>query len=385
MPTIFHLDLDSFFVSVERILNPSLKGKPVIVGANPEYGRGVVAACSYEAREYGLHSAMPIKQAYRLCPNGIYLHGHHEEYSRFSRAVKHLLEQYAPQIEQASIDEFYMDFTGTRRLYGSMFAFAKKIQNEIESKLSLPCSIGIGSNKTIAKICSDYAKPKGVTYVLPGMEKEFLAPLPVETIPGVGKVTKQKLNEKGFYLIGDITKVDEEYFALAFGKYGIDLWHKAHGKGKEYLNPPVNQKSISKERTFSKDVIDTDKMEATLFKLTGEVCQMLRDRNWQASTVSLKLRYSDFVTITRDKTIKPSDDDKIIFDTVVGLFRKAYTRRVSIRLIGIKLTKFSEYAEQENLFEDKEAIRKKMFRAITNIRNKFGYDVIRFCVPTDKS
>lgn len=378
MPTIFHLDLDSFFVSVERILDPSLKGKPVIVGANPEYGRGVVAACSYEAREYGLHSAMPIKQAYRLCPNGIYLYGHHGEYGRFSKAVKHLLERYAPQMEQASIDEFYMDFTGTERLYGSMFAFAKKLQKEIESNLSLPCSIGIGSNKTIAKICSDYAKPKGVTYVMPGMEKEFLAPLPVETIPGIGKVTKRKLNEKGFYLIGDITKVNEDYFALAFGKYGIDLWYKAHGKGKEYLNPPSKQKSISKEQTFGKDVLDVQKMEDTLFELTGEVCQTLRNRNWQASTVSLKLRYSDFVTITRDKTIKATDDDKIVFDTVNNLFRKAYTRRVSIRLIGIKLTKFSEYAEQEILFEDKDIIRKKMFRAITNIRKKFGYSAIKF-------
>ncbi len=378
MATIFHLDLDSFFVSVERILDPSLKGKPVIVGANPEYGRGVVAACSYEAREYGLHSAMPIKQAYRLCPNGIYLHGHHQEYSRFSKAVKKILEQYAPQLEQASIDEFYMDFTGTRRLYGSMFAFAKKIQYEVENMLSLPCSIGIGSNKTIAKICSDYAKPKGVTYVLPGMEKDFLSPLPVETIPGIGKVTKQKLNEKGFYLIGDITKVNEDYLAAAFGKYGLDIWRKAHGKGKEYLNSPSKQKSISKERTFGADVLDVGKMEDTLFKLTGEVCQILRDRNWQAATVSLKLRYSDFVTITRDKTIKPTDDDKIIFDTVNNLFRKSYTRRVSIRLIGIRLTKFSEFAEQEILFEDKETIRKKMFRAITNIRNKYGFSSIKF-------
>ncbi|RMD50658.1 MAG: DNA polymerase IV [Ignavibacteria bacterium] len=381
MPIIFHLDLDSFFVSVERILDPSLKGKPVIVGANPEYGRGVVAACSYEAREYGLHSAMPIKQAYRLCPHGIYLHGHHEEYSHFSKAVKKILEQYAPQLEQASIDEFYMDFTGTQRLYGSMYHFAQKLQKEIEVKLSLPCSIGIGSNKTIAKICSDYAKPKGITYVLPGMEKDFLAPLPVETIPGIGKVTKQKLNEKGFYKIGDIAKAGEDYLATAFGKYGLDIWQKAHGKGKEYLNPPTHQKSISKERTFGKDVLDVNKMEETLFRLTGEVCQLLRDRNWQASTVSLKLRYSDFVTLTRDRTIKPTDDDKIIFDTVAGLFRKAYTRRVSIRLIGIKLTKFSEYAEQEILFEDKDTIRKKMFRAITNIRDKFGYSSIKFGMP----
>jgi len=377
MHTIFHLDLDSFFVSVERILDPSLNGKPVIVGANPEYGRGVVAACSYEAREYGLHSAMPIRQAYRLCPNGIYLHGHHKEYSRFSKAVKHFLEQYAPQIEQASIDEFYMDFTGTKRIYGSMFAFAAKLQKEIQEKLSLPCSIGIGSNKTIAKICSDYAKPKGITYVLPGMEKEFLSPLPVEVIPGVGRVMQKALYEKGFRIIGDITKVPEDYFLVAFGKYGSALWQKANGGGRKYLNPPQKRKSISKERTYGKDEMNKAKIETTLFKLTGEVCQLLRNKNWQASTIGIKLRYSDFVTLTREKTIKPTDDDKIIFDTALNLFRKTYTRRVSIRLIGIRLTKFSEFSEQEILFEDKNTIRKKMFRAITKIRDKFGYSSIK--------
>ena len=378
MRTIFHLDLDAFFVSVERILEPSLNGKPVIVGANPEYGRGVIAACSYEARGYGLHSAMPIKQAYRLCPNGIYLHGHHKEYSRFSKAVKHILEPFAPRIEQASIDEFYMDFTGTKRIYGSMFAFAKKLQYEVENKLSLPCSIGLGSNKTIAKICSDYAKPKGVTYVMPGMEKEFLAPLPVGIIPGVGKVMQKELHNKGFYIVDDITKLPEDYFGAAFGKYGLSLWHKANGEGKQYLNPPVNRKSISSERTYGKDVVSKTKIETTLFKLTGKVCQLLRNKNWQVSTVSIKLRYSDFVTLTRSKTIKATDDDKVIFETAVRLFRSAYTRRVSIRLIGIHLTKFSEFAEQEELFEDEDIIRKKMFRAVTKIRDKFGYSSINF-------
>ncbi len=377
MRTIFHLDLDTFFVSVERILDPSLNGKPVIVGARPEDGRGVVAACSYEARQYVLHSAMPIKQAYRLCPNGIYLHGSHGEYSRYSKAVKHILEQYAPQIEQASVDEFYMDFSGTKHIYGSMYMFAIKLQKEILDKLLLPCSIGIGGNKTIAKICSDYAKPKGVTYIIPGMEKEFLSPLPVETIPGVGKVTLQALHLKGIYKIGELANLSEDYLMAAFGKYGSALWKKANGGGSEYLNPPVERKSISKERTYGKDENNRSKIEATLFKLTGQVSQLLRDKNWQASTISIKLRYSDFVTLTRPKTIKPTDDDKIIFETAVKLLRKADSRRVSIRLVGIHLTKFSEFCEQEEIFEDKEIIRKKMFRAITKIRDKFGYSSIQ--------
>ncbi len=376
MRTIFHLDLDAFFVSVERILDPSLKGKPVIVGANPSAGRGVVAACSYEAREYGLHSAMPIKQAYKLCPHGIYLHGTHKEYERFSNAVKIILTKYAPKIEQASIDEFYMDFTGTEKIYGSMFQFAQRLQKKIMRELNLPCSIGIGSNKTIAKICSDYKKPMGITYILPGMEKEFLAPLPVELLPGVGKVTLQSLHSKGFYTIGDIANASQDYFSLAYGKVGIDLWNKANGKGQNYISTENKRKSISKEKTFGKDVMSKAKVEETLFSLTAKVCQILRDKNWQTSTVSIKLRYSDFITITRSKTITPTDDDKIVFNTAVKLLRNAYQRRVAARLIGIHLTNFSEYNEQEILFDDEKITRKKMLKAITKIRNRFGYSSI---------
>ena len=384
MRTIFHLDLDTFFVSVERILDPTLNGKPVIVGANPEYGRGVVAACSYEARAYGLHSAMPIKQAYRLCPNGVYLHGSHSEYNQYSKGVKHILEKYAPLIEQASVDEFYMDFTGTTNIYGSMYMLAVKLQKEILDKLLLPCSIGIGSNKTIAKICSDYAKPRGITYIIPGMEKEFLSPLPVETIPGVGKVTLKALHLKGVYKINDITKLTEDYLIAAFGKYGSALWKKANGGGSEYLNPPTDRKSISKERTYGKDENNRSEIKKVLFKLTGQVCQILRDKNWQASTISIKLRYSDFITLTRAKTIQSTDDDRTIFDTAVNLLEKADTRRVSIRLIGIHLTKFNPFCEQEEIFQDEEIMRKKMFRAITKIRDKFGYSSIQFGEMTTK-
>jgi len=378
MSTIFHLDLDTFFVSVERILDPSLKGKPVIVGANPSAGRGVVAACSYEAREYGLHSGMPINQAYKLCPNGIYLRGTVGEYSRYSEAVKNILNRYAPQIEQASIDEFYMDFTGTENIYGAMYLFAKKIQKLIKHELDLPASIGIGSNKTIAKICSDYAKPMGVTYILPGMEKDFLAPLPVEIIPGVGKVMLKSLHSKGFLKINDIANISQDYLTLAYGKTGTDLWNKANGEGKKYLSVQQKRKSISKERTFGKDEMNKEKVETTLFNLAGKVCQMLRDKDWQTSTISIKLRYSDFVTITRAKTIKATDDDKIVFDTAVKLFRANYKRRVSVRLIGIHLTKFNEFCEQEYLFDDEEIKRKKMFRSVTKMRDKYGYSILQF-------
>ncbi|MDA3860281.1 MAG: DNA polymerase IV [Melioribacteraceae bacterium] len=378
MKTIFHLDLDTYFVSVERILDASLNGKPVIVGALPEYGRGVIAACSYEAREYGLHSAMPIKQAYKLCPNGIYLRGTMGEYSKYSKEVKKLLEKYAPVIQQASIDEFYMDFTGTIKTYGSMFAFAKELQAEIKEKLLLPCSIGIGSNKTIAKICSDYAKPFGVTYVYPGMEKEFLAPMPVEVIPGVGRVMLKTLHSHKIYKVEDITKIPAEEFALVFGKSGLSLWNKANGKGSEKFTLDTKRLSISKERTYGKDEVSQDKIEKTLFDLTAKVCQILRDKGWETATVSIKLRDTSFVTITRAKTIKATNDDKIIFGTAVKLFRRAYNKKVSIRLIGIHLTKFSEFNPQEGLFNREHDDREKMLKAVTSIRDKFGFSAIKF-------
>ncbi len=376
MRTIFHLDLDTFFVSVERILDPSLKDKPVIVGGDPKYGRGVVAACSYEAREYGLHSAMPIRTAYRLCPHGVYIHGSHGEYSLFSKAVKNILEQYAPLIQKASIDEFYMDFTGCQNVYGSLFAFASFLQKEIWEKLSLPCSIGIGSNKTIAKIGSDCMKPKGITYIMPGMEKDFLAPMPVETIPGVGKVTLKDLHSKGIYRIYDITKLPQDYFAAAYGKYGIDLYRKACGGGSEYLSIEREQKSISHERTFS-DVTSKQFLKEKLFKLTGKVCQEVRDKGWEASTINIKLRYSDFKTLTRSKTIKPTDDDGIVFNAAWDMMTKAHTRRVAVRLIGVGLSKFKEYSEQEELFEFEKIKRKKMLRAVNIIRSHYGYDIIK--------
>lgn len=376
MRTIFHLDLDAFFVSVERILDPSLKGKPVIVGGDPKYGRGVVTACSYEARVFGLHSAMPIRTAYRLCPHGIYLHGSHSEYSYFSKAVKNILKQYAPVIEKASIDEFYMDFTGCRNVYGSLFAFASFLQKEIWGKLSLPCSIGIGSNKTIAKIGSDCMKPQGITYIMPGMEKDFLAPMLVETIPGVGKVTLKDLHSKGIYRIADITNLPQDYFAAAYGKYGIDLYRKANGGGSEYLIVEREQKSISHERTF-KDVTSKQFLKNKLFELTGKVCQDLRDKGWQASTINIKLRYSDFQTLTRSKTIKPTDDDRMVFDTAWEMMMKAHIRRVAVRLIGVGVSKFSEYAEQEELFEWEEIKRRKMLRAVNIIRSHYGYDIIK--------
>jgi DNA polymerase IV len=376
MRTIFHLDLDAFFVSVERILDPSLNGKPVIVGGDPQ-GRGVVAACSYEARKFGLHSAMPIRRAYSLCPQGIYLHGNFKEYSRYSRIVKDLLSKYAPVIQQASVDEYYMDFTGTENIYGKYFDFAKKLQQIVLTETGLPCSIGIGKNKTLAKIGSDCMKPMGVTYIEPGFEKKFLAPMPVETIPGIGKKTTIELNRRGFYKIGDIAEAPLEYFTKAFGKGGMDIWYKANGEGNEYLTEDHDPKSISRENTFMEDTIDLDLIKDTMFTMTGQVCQNLRDNKMQAMCINLKLRYSDFSTLTRAKSVPPTDDDKVVFETVWALFIKNYTRRVSVRLIGVGLTKFVKLPDQKALFDDTDEKRKKILEAVNTIRNKHGYNLIK--------
>lgn len=373
--TIFHLDLDAFFVSVERILNPLLIGKPVIVGGNPN-GRGVISACSYEAREYGLMSGMPIKTAFRLCPQGIYLNGSYTEYSKFSLAVESILKEYAPIIEQASVDEFYMDFTGCNKQYGHFINLASLLQKKILNKLNLPCSIGIASNKTVAKIASDFNKPKGITHVVKGCEEDFLSNLPVEAIPGVGKVMVKALNNMGVYKVKDIAQFPEEYFFNTFGKFGLDLWKKSKGEGSEYLTIESERKSISKEKTFSTDIVDKKVLEAKLFEISGKIAQLLRNRNLLTSTITLKLRYNDFNTLTRAKSVRPTDDDKVIYETAASLFRNAYTRRVGIRLIGISISNFIGFDEQEYLFDEPEINRKKIIRAVNKIRDKFGYDSI---------
>jgi DNA polymerase IV len=376
MHTIFHLDLDAFFVSVERIIDPSLNNKPVVVGGDP-HGRGVVAACSYEAREYGLHSAMPIRQAYRLCPHGMYIHGHFGEYEKYSHGVKSILEKMAPIIEQASVDEFYMDFSGCEKIYGSFQSLASHIQKEVWIQLGLPSSIGIGSNKLIAKIASDFYKPKGITFVLHGMEREFLAPMPVGAIPGVGKVTLKELNAKGIHTIGELASLSQDYLSAAYGKNGLDLWRRANGIGTDYLTVGHERKSISKETTFDNDVVNRKFLIDTVFNLTGKVCHYLREENWQASTISIKLRYSDFVTVTRAETTKPTNDDKIIFETASRLMNKAITRRIAVRLIGLHLSNLTKYSRQEILFDDENTKRTDMINAINHLRAKYGYSSIQ--------
>ncbi|MBK6678815.1 MAG: DNA polymerase IV [Ignavibacteriales bacterium] len=375
MSLIFHLDLDTFFVSVERILDPSLVGKPVIVGGQPG-GRGVVSACSYETRKFGVRSGMPTNRAYKLCPQAIFVRGSHGEYSRYSNMVREILIKYPPMIQQASVDEFYMDFTGCEKIYGNPMLLAERLLQEIYDKVKLPGSIGIGSNKTIAKICSDFNKPRGITYVAPGMEKDFLAPLPAETMPGVGKVFIEELHARGIYTIGDIARMPAEYFASVFGKGGLDIWEKANGKGTEYISEGEERKSISSEQTFRSDISSPAEIEAIMFGLVAKISQKIRDEGSMATNIHIKLRYADFSTITVQKQVIPTNDDKFVYTTAVDLFRKAYTRRVGVRLIGVGMSGFVEYHEQHSLFESTEDKRTKMINAINQIRGKYGFESI---------
>ncbi|HKI78571.1 MAG TPA: DNA polymerase IV [Ignavibacteriaceae bacterium] len=378
MRTIFHLDLDTFFVSVERIIDPSLKGKPVIVGGDPKIGKGVVAACSYEARKYGLHSAMPIKLAYRLCPNGIYLHGSFLEYERYSNMVKKFLTNLSPVIEQASIDEFYMDFTGTVRIYGSPLMLANYITKEIKNKFGLPCSIGIAANKTTAKIACDVSKPEGLIYLSESTAKHFLEQLPVERIPGVGKKTLSKLHSLAIYKIKDITTIPADFFTTTFGKFGLDIWRKANAEGTEYLTPEREQKGMSKEVTFGKDILIEKKIEKVIFQHVSKLCHQLRSENITASTISLKLRYTDFKTLIRSITLRePTNLDHKAYEEAVNLFRKAHTRRIGIRLIGVRFSNFRFFSDQCALFDNRGESLKRMYTAIDRIRKKYDYKVIR--------
>lgn len=377
MSTIFHLDLDAFFISVERILNPQLNGIPVIVGGDPK-GRGVVAACSYEARSYGLHSAMPIREAFKLCPMGKYIHGHYEEYIRFSNLVYELLQKHAPIVKKSSVDEFFMDFTGCGKTKKDFITLASFLQYKVWNDLYLPCSIGIASNKLMAKIATDFNKPRGITYVYKHQEKSFLSPLPVSVIPGIGKVTTASLNRKGIKFIRDITSLPQEFFTDCFGLNGYDIWQKAHGEGSINFAYTIEQKSISKETTFSDDILEKEILFHYLFKLTGKVCQTLRDQNALAGTVGIKLRYNDFNTLTRVKSLRFTNDDQTIYQTARELLDKAFTRRVAVRLIGVSLTNFTHDVKQLEMFNDMEKRRERVIDALNIIRGKYGFGTIQF-------
>ena len=369
---IAHFDLDSFFVSVEVLNDPSLKGKPVIVGGKD---RGVVAACSYEARKYGIHSAMPSKKAQQLCPDAIFIKGTYSEYSRYSRWVTGIIAEKAPLFEKASVDEFYLDLTGMDRFFNPL-EWTIALRKEIISKTGLPISFGLASNKLLAKIATNKAKPNGYLQIPRGKEKEFLAPLSASEIPGVGDQTKLVLQAMGIFTINDIFIAGEQVLEERLGKWGIDLWQKSQGIHHGVVSPFHEAKSISSENTFEENKTDLNFLKAELVRLTEKICYELRHDGKVAGCVAVKIRYPDFETSSRQTTIPYTSADDEIIPVVKALFSKLHKKGEAVRLLGVKLSELTNDAVQTNLFSDTER-KADLYKAIDNVKDRFGKIIVK--------
>ena len=378
LKTIFHVDMDAFFVSVEELFDPSLKGNAVVVGGQ-RHERGVVSAASYEARKFGVHSAMPLRTAAKLCPHAIFVNGHPDRYRECSEKVHHVLCSFSPLVEMASIDEAYLDMTGTERLHGPPLRAAHHLHKKMKSDTQLNCSIGIGSSRLIAKVSSAKAKPHGVLWVIPGQEAKFLAPLDVRDIPGVGKVTEQNLHAFGIKRVGDLARFDEAFLGEHFGKWGLALAGKARGEDAggwfdSEVGAESDPKSVSHEHTYNEDTADPEQLESTLMRLSEMVGRRLREGGLHARTLQLKLRYRDFSTITRAHTLTaPTQLDTEIFEQVRALFRKSWRKGEQVRLLGVQTSSFEGHAEQGDLLEDGRRKRwEQALSAADKLRDKFG-------------
>ena len=380
--TIFHVDMDAFFVSVEELYDPSLKGKPVVVGGQ-RHERGVVSAASYEARKFGVHSALPLRTAAKLCPQAIFVDGHPERYRECSEKVYKVLTAFSPQVEMASIDEAYLDMTGTARLHGPPLRAAHKLHQRMKEETQLNCSIGIGSSRLIAKVSSARAKPNGVLWIVPGEESKFLAPLDVREIPGVGKVMENHLHELGIKKVGDLARLGEAELEQRFGKWGLALAGKARGEDAggwfdTEVGADIAAKSISHEHTYGEDTADSEVLEATLSRLSEMVGRRLRENGLHARTLQLKLRYQDFSTITRAHTLdRPTQVDTEIFDEIRALFRKNWKKGRKIRLLGVHAASFEDAGPQLDLLSEGKHVRwEQALAAADRLRDKYGESAV---------
>ncbi len=365
---IAHFDLDSFFVSVEMINDPSLKGKAVIVGGSRD--RGVVTTCSYEARKFGVRSAMPMKQALQLCPHALLVRGTRGEYSRFSRWVTDVIAAKAPLFEKASIDEFYIDLTGMDK-YFDVFDWTKALRQEIIDKTGLPISFGLATNKMVAKIATDEAKPNGYLFIQPGKEKEFLAPLKVNKFSGVGEQTYAVLKALGINTIGDILNVPAEVLEQEIGKYGLELYQKACGIHYGEVHPFHQAKSISTENTFEENTADEQFLLSELVRMTEKVAFELRQDEKLAGCVAVKIRYPNFETTSKQSTIDYSFRDDELIGAARALFEKLYRKGHPVRLLGVRLSDLTSHALQSSLFDDTER-RTSLYKAIDDVKIKYG-------------
>ncbi len=366
--TIVHMDLDSFFVSVSRLENSSLHNKPVIVGGTSD--RGVVAACSYEARAFGVHSAMPIKLARRLCPDAIIIRGDYERYSYYSEVVTDIIKEDVPVYEKSSIDEFYIDMTGMDRFFGC-YNYTSELRQRIMKETGLPISFGLSENKTVSKVATGEAKPNGQKQIDFGNEKLFLAPLSIKKIPMVGDKTYTLLRSMGVERVYTLQEMPPDLLTKVLGENGIVLWKKANGIDNTPVEPYSERKSISTEETFEQDTADVAFLKSLLVKMTEKLAFQLRSDNKLTACITVKIRYSNFDTHTTQSRISYTSSDHTLIAKAKELFDKLYERRMLIRLIGIRFSHLVGGGNQINLFEDSEEII-NLYQAMDHLRKKFG-------------
>lgn len=368
---IVHMDLDTFFVSCERLTDSRLNGIPLIIGGGE---RGVVASCSYEARTFGVRSAMPIKMALRLCPQAKVMKGDMELYSRLSHAVTEVIEEKAPVVEKASIDEFYLDITGMDKFYGS-YTWTNELAQSITKETGLPISFALSVNKTVSKIATGEGKPKGNLEIPEDMVRPFLNPLSIKKIPMVGDVTFQLLSRIGVRNIQTLSEMPAEVLQQMIGKNGIELWKKANGIDNNPVEPYTERKSISTEHTFSQDTIDLGELKNVLQGMVEKLAFQLRSEEWLTSTVVVKIRYSNFDTETKQCRVQYTSADHILIKNVMELFNKLYQRRMRLRLIGIRFSGLVRGTYQINLFEDTEEML-SLYQAMDRMKTRYGFDAV---------
>lgn len=370
---IVHIDLDTFFVSCERLLDSSLNNRPVLVGGTT--GRGVVAACSYEARTYGVHSAMPMKMAQQLCPEAVIIRGNSSIYSKFSNNITDIIKEVSPIYEKSSIDEFYIDISGMDKFFGC-YKWAQELRQRITNETGLPISFGLSINKTVSKVGTNEAKPNNHINIPKGSEKNFLAPLPIKKIPMVGDKTNKMLLSMGVKYIKTIQEMPIELMDRVMGKNGVSLWKKAQGIDNAPVEPYHERKSISSSLTLERDTINVNALKSIIISMAEKLAFYLRNGNKLTSCVTVTIRYSDFDTRTRQKRIPYTSLDHTLIQTVTEIFDQLYDRRVLVRLVGVRYSHLVSGTYQMRLFEDNfEYI--KLYQAMDKIRNRYGQNAIR--------
>ncbi len=370
---VAHLDLDTFFVSVERLKNSQFVGRPLIVGGLSD--RGVVAACSYETRKFGVHSAMPMKLALRLCPHAIVVRGDSDSYSYYSRLVTDVVADTVPVMEKASIDEFYVDLTGVDRFFGCS-QFMVELKNRIRKESGLPISYALASNKLVSKVATDDAKPDGRKEIAHGLEKSYLAPLKIERMPGIGQKTSALLQQMGVRTIKVLSEIPVPMMQNLLGKNGVELSRKANGIDPTPIIPYSEQKSMGTEETFQQDTIDIKFLNSEIIRMTEKLAFQLRQSGKLTGCITVKLRYSNFDTVSKQMVISYTASDAVLIRKAKELFAKLYEKRMLVRLIGVRLSHLVQGSQQINLFEDtEEAVR--LYQAMDAMRNRFGDEVIK--------